>query len=165
MTLNIEDAAVTANATNADIQALFSVRAKNLSLNVSGDSDLTYEGNSRAFIYTTGFGATDVAMAISGGTFAIDDSFTEDMLKAYLVDGATAGALEDGTITVTPAHKCPSAGFVDVDQNAWYHGPVDFVVENGIITGVAGKYLAPADIAQRAQVAAVIARLDALANA
>lgn len=156
--LDVVDSSVTANATGEDVQALFSVSAQGLDINVEGASELTYEGNSRVFNYSSGFGATDVSMGISGGTFAVDDSFTEEMLKAYLVDGATASPIENGLIRVTPTHNCPSAGFEDVDQSAWYHEAVDFAVENGLMgVGTEDKFM-PLENANRAMFVTVLWR-------
>ncbi len=158
ITLDLVNSSITASTSNTDVQALFSVGGKGLSVSVEGSSSLSYTGNSRVFSYVSGFGATDVTLSISGGSFAIDDTFTEDMLKASLVDGASAGPLEDGSIVVVPAHECPSAGYTDVDQNAWYHEPVDFVVENGLMGLGTGDKFMPLEDASRAMFVTVLWR-------
>lgn len=56
-----------------------------------------------------------------------------------------------------PSHDCPSDKFVDVDQSEWYHDPVDWAIENGVMNGYQdGIHFGPTDVLTRAQVAAVL---------
>ena len=58
-----------------------------------------------------------------------------------------------------PALDCPSADFVDVNVNDWFHEAVDYVVGSGIMNGMDGTHFGPAAATNRAQVVTVLYRL------
>ena len=67
------------------------------------------------------------------------------------------------TITVTfrpTAHVCPSESFTDVDQAAWYHAAVDYMVETGLMRGTSATTFSPAAETSRGMIAAILWRLE-----
>ena len=58
-----------------------------------------------------------------------------------------------------PALDCPSADFVDVSVNDWFHEAVDYVVGNGIMNGMDATHFGPAAATNRAQVVTVLYRM------
>ena len=62
-------------------------------------------------------------------------------VRAGEKDGEYVFTMPDGAVTVTVAfgcdggELCPTHGFNDVDQSAWYHDAVDWAVENGVLNG------------------------------
>lgn len=82
-------------------------------------------------------------------------------------DGTWTFEQPDGTVTVTVAFGCDggdlcaSHAFPDVDTSAWYHDPIDWAVENGILSGYSGSGLmGPDDTLTRAQLAAIISNAE-----
>ena len=55
---------------------------------------------------------------------------------------------------------CPSAVFTDIGQNAWYHDPVDYMVEHGLMNGVGKNAFAPEDQLTRAMLATILYRVS-----
>ncbi len=53
---------------------------------------------------------------------------------------------------------CPAVHFADVDTSAWYHLDVDYVVDNGLMNGVAEGEFAPASTLTRAMLVTVLYR-------
>ena len=51
---------------------------------------------------------------------------------------------------------CPSYHFADVDSAAWYHLAVDYVVENGLMSGYGNGLFGPNDALSRAQLAQIL---------
>ena len=67
------------------------------------------------------------------------------------------------TITVTfrpTTHVCPSESFTDVDQAAWYHAAVDYMVETGLMRGTSATTFSPAAETSRGMIAAILWRLE-----
>ena len=46
-------------------------------------------------------------------------------------------------VTANFPGSAPSGHLKDVDQNAWYHEHVDYVVEKGLMKGIGGRQFAP----------------------
>ncbi len=61
--------------------------------------------------------------------------------------------------TLVISATCPSAKFVDVPANAWFHEAVDFVVELGIMNGASETKFNPNGKMDRAQLVTVLYRL------
>ncbi|MBQ9535874.1 MAG: InlB B-repeat-containing protein [Clostridia bacterium] len=57
-------------------------------------------------------------------------------------------------------HDCPSKHLKDVDVNAWYHEYVDYVVEKGLMQGVAADQFAPNLTTSRAMIVTILHRLE-----
>ena len=59
-----------------------------------------------------------------------------------------------------PGHDCPSAHLKDIDPNAWYHEYVDYVVENGLMYGIADDRFGPDVTTSRAMIVTILYRLE-----
>ena len=57
------------------------------------------------------------------------------------------------------ALECPSAAFVDVSENDWFHEAVDYVVLAGLMNGMDKTHFGPAATTNRAQVVTVLYRM------
>lgn len=57
-------------------------------------------------------------------------------------------------------HDCPSAHLKNVDVNAWYHEYVDYVVEKGLMQGVADDLFAPEVTTSRAMIVTIFYGLE-----
>ncbi len=55
--------------------------------------------------------------------------------------------------------NCPCKRFTDLDNTQWYHEGIDFVLENGLMTGMSETKFAPNGTLTRAQVVTVLYRL------
>ena len=55
--------------------------------------------------------------------------------------------------------RSETLAFEDVEKTAWYAGAVDYVCENGLMTGVGGDCFAPNRTATRAEVVTILYRL------
>lgn len=66
-------------------------------------------------------------------------------------------SIEDEPVDDT--HKCPSAHFVDMDFDKWYHESVDYVVENGLMIGINEDHFAPDASTTRAMIAMMLYRI------
>ena len=85
-------------------------------------------------------------------------------VKAGEKDGEYVFTMPDGAVTVTVefgcdgGELCPTHGFNDVDQSAWYHDAVDWAVENGVLNGYGegGESLGPVADVTRAEMAQML---------
>lgn len=80
-------------------------------------------------------------------------------------DGTYSFTMPGGKVNVTAtfkakAHDCPSAHLKDVDENAWYHEYIDYVVEKGLMQGVADDLFAPNVTTSRAMIVTILYRLE-----
>ena len=80
-------------------------------------------------------------------------------------DGTYSFTMPDSPVKVTAdfeakEHDCPSKKFQDSDPNAWYHESVDYVVEKGLMNGVAADKFAPNDTTTRAMLVTILYRLE-----
>ena len=57
---------------------------------------------------------------------------------------------------ILPAEGCLAAAFTDVNLDAWYHEPIDFVLANGMMTGDKEGTFRPDVNISRAQVAQIL---------
>jgi len=62
--------------------------------------------------------------------------------------------------TGTSGHDCPSAHLKDIDPNAWYHEYVDYVIENGLMYGIADDRFGPDVTTSRAMIVTILYRLE-----
>lgn len=77
-----------------------------------------------------------------------------------LTEEDICGILEDAGYTDPSAeHVCPSANFVDVAPDQWFHEAVDFVVEKGLMNGMSKTVFNPEGNMNRAQIVTVLYRL------
>ena len=94
----------------------------------------------------------------------VDEDGNEVQGKAGEKDGEYVFTMPDGAVTVTVAfgcdggELCPTHGFNDVDQSAWYHDAVDWAVENGVLNGYGegGESLGPVADVTRAEMAQML---------
>ncbi|WP_346695851.1 S-layer homology domain-containing protein [Thermophilibacter mediterraneus] len=94
----------------------------------------------------------------------VDEDGNEVQVKAGEKDGEYVFTMPDGAVTVTVAfgcdggELCPTHGFNDVDQSAWYHDAVDWAVENGVLNGYGegGESLGPVADVTRAEMAQML---------
>ena len=63
-------------------------------------------------------------------------------------------------ISIALTHNCPSAHFVDVDPEEWYHEAVDYVVSAGYMNGTDATHFAPTKTMNRAQFVTVLYRME-----
>ena len=85
-------------------------------------------------------------------------------VRAGEKDGEYVFTMPDGAVTVTVTfgcdggELCPTHGFNDVDQDAWYHDAVDWAVENGVLNGYGegGESLGPVADVTRAEMAQML---------
>ena len=76
-------------------------------------------------------------------------------------DGAWSFIQPSGRVTITvtfrpTTHVCPSESFTDVDQAAWYHAAVDYMVETGLMRGTSATTFSPAAETSRGMIAAIL---------
>jgi len=57
-------------------------------------------------------------------------------------------------------HVCPSEPYVDVNQALWYHEPIDFVIDNGLMVGTAKNTFEPNTGTSRAMIVTILWRLE-----
>ncbi len=68
--------------------------------------------------------------------------------------------IEDGVeLPACDGEDCPSEAFVDLNQNAWYHEGVDFVVDAGLMNGISATEFAPDLTTNRATALTVLYRM------
>ena len=58
------------------------------------------------------------------------------------------------------AYFDPCAAFTDVNRNLWYHEGIDYVIENGIMNGVAADRFNPDGTTTRAQLVTMLYRME-----
>ena len=80
-------------------------------------------------------------------------------------DGTYSFTMPKGAVNVTAtfkekAHDCPSKHLKDVDENAWYHEYVDYVIENGLMYGIADDRFGPDVTTSRAMIVTILYRLE-----
>ncbi|WP_083526875.1 S-layer homology domain-containing protein [Thermophilibacter mediterraneus] len=94
----------------------------------------------------------------------VDEDGNEVQVKDGEKDGEFVFTMPDGAVTVTVTfgcdggELCPTHGFGDVDQGAWYHDAVDWAVENGVLNGYGegGTSLGPVADVTRAEMAQML---------
>lgn len=64
------------------------------------------------------------------------------------------------TMMLSMALTVSAASFPDVSEGSWFHDPVDYISEKGIMTGYANGNFGPQDQLTRGQVATTIFRMD-----
>ena len=55
---------------------------------------------------------------------------------------------------------CPSAKFIDIDPNAWYHEALDYAIENGLMGGYGNGCFGPSDNLSRGMLAQILYNLE-----
>ncbi len=57
-------------------------------------------------------------------------------------------------------HVCPAEKFTDVDTTQWYHEAIDYVIEAGMMNGVAADKFAPNSTTTRGMIVTILYRLE-----
>ena len=67
--------------------------------------------------------------------------------------------IRDSRYTTQPQNKvCPSEAFSDLDVTQWYHEPVDYMLETGMMNGMSATTFEPNGTLTRAQLVTVLYR-------
>ena len=93
-----------------------------------------------------------------------DEDGKSVQVKAGEKDGEFVFEMPGSAVTVTVTfgcdggELCPTHGFADVDQDAWYHDAVDWAVGNGVLNGYGegGESLGPVADVTRAEMAQML---------
>ena len=109
-------------------------------------------------------------------TVTPDEGYELASLAVYDADGDAVSLTDAGNgkytftmprskVTVEAAfaeaeHVCPAGDFADVSQSAWYHAAVDYVLEQGIMSGVSADRFGPEDTLTRAMAAQMLWALE-----
>lgn len=152
------------------------VPVKNGSVTVDYPEGLTLESASSSIasdgvntVNTAVPGKVTVAWATVGaakaGDLALELKFSGN-LGAYtftvtpkeLFNGEEKIDAEAFDVTGSITHFCPSAKFIDVNTDSWYHEGVDFVVANGLMNGVSDNEFDPAGNITRGMIVTVLYR-------
>lgn len=111
------------------------------------------------------FWATQTTPACRAGTPVAELTFTR---KTGLVSNVTVlwqeqipGASDEKQIVTIFCRQedCPSKGFTDLKQDAWYHDSVDYVLSFGFMKGTSATTFDPNSCATRAAMATVLYRM------
>ena len=78
----------------------------------------------------------------------------------YIALYGASGVTVLSSTTCDGGDNCPSAKFVDVNRNAWYHKAIDFALTNGIFSGMDDTHFNPNGKTTRAMFVTVLWRLD-----
>lgn len=95
---------------------------------------------------------------------ARDYSFQVSQIKVFDKE-YKATALEDFDIEIyvsCSGGNCPSKSYSDVDQNAWYHNAVDYVLGNGLMEGYDSKTFDPDGSMTRAMLVTILGRMEGI---
>ncbi len=61
---------------------------------------------------------------------------------------------------IPQVHVCPAEKFTDVDTTQWYHEAIDYVIESGMMNGVAADKFAPNSTTTRGMIVTILYRLE-----
>ncbi len=61
---------------------------------------------------------------------------------------------------IPQVHVCPAEKFTDVDTTQWYHEAIDYVIEAGMMNGVAADKFAPNSTTTRGMIVTILYRLE-----
>ena len=74
---------------------------------------------------------------------------------------STTGPSTPGTQTpCSGGSSCPSGKYSDTSSYAWYHESLDYVIQNGLFSGISDKLFAPGSNMTRGMFATVLMRLE-----
>lgn len=130
---------------------------------------LSYETNGGSEVKTTThINGTTVNLTATptkeGYTFDgwyADEALTSKITSVKMDENKTVYAgWKENEKPKTDDHECPSAHLKDVDENAWYHEYIDYVVEKGLMEGMADDLFGPNVTTSRAMIVAILYRLE-----
>ena len=128
---------------------------------------------------TAGSDAPDASVEGTGGTVSVSDNGTVTItpdegyrIASITVNGETVAIPSDGKLTgldsddevVVTFEKIPAgtgdAPFTDVPDNAWYADAVQYVYDNGMMTGMSSTSFSPDATTNRAMIVTILYRLE-----
>ncbi len=86
---------------------------------------------------------------------------TKVCVSATVTDAEENTAKTEETLVLELPKKdtpCPSARYVDLDPDAWYHEATDYVIENGIMNGISENRFNPNGTTTRAMFVTILGR-------
>lgn len=122
----------------------------------------------KLFVDVTGLGSYDTGTEV----FTFRDrelSIKRNSSTAYLggeaidLDGEIAVYIEGRFYVparILETHNCLSEQFGDLNTDAWYHKDTDYVLEKGLMNGVAESLFAPNESVTRAMLVTILHRLE-----
>lgn len=128
----------------------------------SGDYELTEEVCEHADVKLVGFRAPTTTEPGYTGDWVCQDC--GDIVKQGTVLPATGGTVQPG-----PNPSGPNASeddedvdlpFVDVDEDDWFYGDVEYVYGNGLMNGVDDTHFAPDDTLTRGMIVTILYRME-----
>ena len=141
-----------------DLKAEYNLAGYNYILRDLGDGFAMFDGavNVLDYVMEDYMVLANYIRAFDGGVVAAANSPLSAKYPGFVVDYGTLGG--SGRITMTSAE--PAHSFTDLEENAWYDDAVDYVLSNGLMNGVSGDRFDPHGTASRAQIAAILWRLE-----
>ena len=141
-----------------DLKAEYNLAGYNYILRDLGDGFAMFDGavNVLDYVMEDYMVLANYIRAFDGGVVAAANSPLSAKYPGFVVDYGTIGG--SGRITMTSAE--PAHSFTDLEENAWYDDAVDYVLSNGLMNGVSGDRFDPHGTASRAQIAAILWRLE-----
>ncbi len=124
-------------------------KGSSVTLNIQADTGYTLE----KITVTDALGET-IALD-NKNMFAMPNSDV-NVKASFITSIQTTEAMKPTESVEVIEAECPSAAFADLQQNAWYHQAVDFVLKNGLMYGYSDKEFAPNDTISRAQLAQIL---------
>ena len=88
--------------------------------------------------------------------------YIADQIISVLPDknGETIDPVPDTPSIPSQHANCPSVKYTDLDTSMWYHEPVDYVLNKGIMTGTTATTFEPETDLTRAQVATILYAME-----
>ena len=141
-----------------DLKAEYNLAGYNYILRDLGDGFAMFDGavNVLDYVMEDYMVLANYIRAFDGGVVSAANSPLSAKYPGFVVDYGTIGG--SGRITMTSAE--PAHSFTDLEKNAWYDDAVDYVLSNGLMNGVSGDRFDPHGTASRAQIAAILWRLE-----
>ncbi|MBR0105180.1 MAG: S-layer homology domain-containing protein, partial [Firmicutes bacterium] len=129
------------------------------------------ENGSLSASHTTAPGGTKITVTVTPDegfeidTVKVTDRNGKEIAMTKNDDGTYSFTMPNDSVNVTAsfkekAHDCPSAKFTDVDENAWYHEYIDYVVEKSLMQGIQDNLFAPNVTTSRAMIVTILYRLE-----
>lgn len=149
------------------------------------DVQLYPNANAILAAYGCSGSSVDVTQALTGGATGSDSAYGPNIIAAVEVALGVFGA--QGTLPVNIplydaqtntytdeivyergygityaalAEACPSAAFADVNTGLWYHAALDYVIENGLMSGYGNGKFGPNDVLSRGMLVQILYNLE-----
>ncbi|MCD7743435.1 MAG: S-layer homology domain-containing protein [Oscillospiraceae bacterium] len=136
------------SAEGGTVTSSHSSAARGATVTLTVAPDAGYELDSMAVTNAS----TDASVTL---TEVSDTQYTFTMPAADVTVAASFAAVSGAA-----AHDCSSEQFADVDDAAWYHEAIDYVVENGLMNGTSDVTFSPDADITRGMMVTILYRLD-----